>query len=299
MSYASPNGKKEAKESVVVSTAPVFPGMDPYLEAPDIWPDFHDALASRIRALLNERLPPPYYARLQMRPEMGIILEEGSLHRLVPDATVVRQPEKERFPAAAGLLHQPRTTLSEGVQVRVRTDPIQHHSVEIRDASRGHRLVTLIEIASPSNKRSGPDRRAYEEKQSEILQSPTHLIELDFLREGKRLFPYPELFAVVDQLECDYLALVNKSSGRQDRWMDYTLFPIDLREELPCIPVPLSGEESPVALDLQAAARQAYLEGPYRRMIDYSAPPEPPLREEDRGWAQGLLEAAGRADPPA
>ncbi len=25
-----------------------FPGMDPYLEATDTWPDFHDALANEI-----------------------------------------------------------------------------------------------------------------------------------------------------------------------------------------------------------------------------------------------------------
>jgi hypothetical protein len=32
-------------------------------------------------------------------------------------------------------------------------------------------LVTLIEIASPANKRPGPDRRAYEAKQQEILDN--------------------------------------------------------------------------------------------------------------------------------
>src|SRR5206468_2963463 len=41
-----------------------FPGMDPYLEAPAIWPDLHDALAGEIRNELNHSLPGPYYARL-------------------------------------------------------------------------------------------------------------------------------------------------------------------------------------------------------------------------------------------
>jgi hypothetical protein len=266
--------------------------MDPYLEAPDIWPDFHDALAGRIRALLNDRLPPPYYARLQMRPEIGVVLEAGGLHKVVPDVAVVRLPLPERSGEAIGVIDQPRTSVTQGVDVRIRTDPLKHHFVEIRDAVRGHRLVTLVEIVSPSNKRPGPDRRAYEEKQREILESPTHLVELDLLRDGKRLFPHPELFAVVDDLSCDYLVLVNRSSERRDQWMDYTLFPISVRGQLPCIPVPL-GEEAPaVPLDLQVAARQAYVEGPYRRMIDYGVPPVPPVREEDREWARGCVEAA-------
>src|SRR5262249_38963893 len=56
----------------------LFPGMDPYLEAPDIWPDLHDALAGEIRAALNNSLPAPYYARLEMRPEVGIV-DEGAI----------------------------------------------------------------------------------------------------------------------------------------------------------------------------------------------------------------------------
>ena len=40
-----------------------FPGMDPYLEASDIWPDFQHALAADIRGELNRVLPLPYYAR--------------------------------------------------------------------------------------------------------------------------------------------------------------------------------------------------------------------------------------------
>jgi hypothetical protein len=52
-----------------------FPGMDPYLESPDIWPDFHDQLAGQIARNLNRALPRPYYARLDMRPEVGILGE--------------------------------------------------------------------------------------------------------------------------------------------------------------------------------------------------------------------------------
>ena len=36
-----------------------FPGMDPYLEAPDIWSDLHAALAGEMRAELNLLLPQP------------------------------------------------------------------------------------------------------------------------------------------------------------------------------------------------------------------------------------------------
>jgi hypothetical protein len=270
---------------------PPFPGMDPYLEAPDIWPDFHETLATVIREQLNASLPPPYYSRVQMRREAGIILEAGAPHRIVPDVVVVRQAEPGR--PEQGLLAPPRTEVSPGVEVRVRTDPLRHPFVEIRDPARGHRLVTLIEIVSPSNKRPGPDRRAYEAKQQEVLESDASLIELDLLRAGRRLLPYPDLEETVHRLGCDYLILVNRASKRGGTWVDYVLYPVDVRDILPCIPIPLAGNDPDVPLDLQVAVERTYRGGPYLRAVDYTVAPDPPLDEEDAGWADARLREVG------
>ena len=272
-----------------------FPGMNPYLEAPDIWPDFHDALAATIRAELNVTLPSPYYARLQKRPELGIVLAGGVTHRIIPDVTVLRQPN---LPSGKGgtsvaVLDEARTEASTGIELRVHTDPFQHRFVEIRDTERDHKLITLIEIVSPANKRPGPDRRAYLTKQEEILSSDANLIELDLLRADQRLLPYPELAAAVETLNPDYLVLLNRSALREGTWMDYTLYPVRLSESLPCIPVPLSGQDDDVLLDLQVAANRVYREGPYARAIDYSVEVEPSLDEAKARWVDERLRGAG------
>jgi hypothetical protein len=64
-----------------------FPGMDPYIEAPDIWSDFRGDLAAEMRAELNCVLQPRYVARLtphdtyetveiaerrNIRPDLGV-----------------------------------------------------------------------------------------------------------------------------------------------------------------------------------------------------------------------------------
>lgn len=33
-----------------------FPGMDPYIDDPELWPAFHNSLASEIRAELNKSI---------------------------------------------------------------------------------------------------------------------------------------------------------------------------------------------------------------------------------------------------
>ncbi|MBI3463061.1 MAG: DUF4058 family protein, partial [Planctomycetes bacterium] len=44
-----------------------FPGMDPFLEHPGIFPDLHDSLVTYLREALQPRLPSPYYAGIGSR----------------------------------------------------------------------------------------------------------------------------------------------------------------------------------------------------------------------------------------
>lgn len=279
------------------ANSPPFPGMDPYLEAPDIWPDFHDRIATTISSMLNALLPERYYARLEKRAELGIVMQSSARKRIIPDISVIRHQMREAPVAYAAapvaVIEFPRQEATPAVEFRVPADPVLHRFVEIRDSQRGHKLVTLIEIVSPSNKLPGPDRRAYESKQMEILSSDANLIEIDLLRGGQRLLPYPELEAAVYDLAPDYLVLLNRSALREGYWMDFSLYPTDLREPLPCILVPLAGDDPDVLLDLQVAFNRTYAGGPYRRMVDYTADADPPLDAEDAAWADQLLRAAG------
>ena len=55
-----------------------FPGMDPYLEAPTLWPDVHHALIGHLRELLLPRLRPAYFAQIE---ERIYVTEEFEEHR--------------------------------------------------------------------------------------------------------------------------------------------------------------------------------------------------------------------------
>jgi hypothetical protein len=268
--------------------------MDPYLEAADIWPDFHEAFASEIRAELNLLLPQPYYARLEVRPEVGIVEDAGVLRRIVPDVSVVRTPTDATTASATATLSERRATISASVEVTVASEPLRHQYVEIRDARRGHKLITLLEIVSPSNKRPGPDRSAYLRKQRDVLESDASLVEIDLLRAGERLLPNAALAAYLASLEPQpaYIVLVNRAWQRVGTEMACQLFTVGLRDVLPCIPIPLREGEDEVKLDVQWVFRQAYDRGPYSRgAVDYGEEPEPPLAADDAHWLQQRLRA--------
>lgn len=44
-----------------------FPGMDPYLEHPDLWPDVHHRLIVTLADYLVPRLRPRYYVSIEQR----------------------------------------------------------------------------------------------------------------------------------------------------------------------------------------------------------------------------------------
>jgi hypothetical protein len=147
--------------------------------------------------------------------------------------------------------------------------------LEVRDRVR-RELVTVIELLSPSNKRSGDNREQYRAERRELLRSPAHLVEIDLLRGWA---PMPQ----EGRPECDYSVLVSRAEKRRaaDFW------PIRLRDRLPVIPVPLRSPDAAVPVDLQEALHRAY-DGPGYENFIYSGEPEPPLSPSDLAWARQL-----------
>ena len=62
-----------------------FPGMDPWLESPALFPDFHTTFLGYFSEALSPVLPPPFYAGLSTR-----VWLEDSERRVEPDVDVLR-----------------------------------------------------------------------------------------------------------------------------------------------------------------------------------------------------------------
>lgn len=270
---------------------PIFPGMDPYLESPGIWPGFHDALLFCIRESLQQILPDRYYAELQTREEVGI----GGFDTarvFYPDLSVKESPLEASSSASASRARGAAEASVPEHLLIVEEEPIRVGYLEIREVARGGRLVTLIEVLSPSNKIPGPDREAFERKRKDIFESGAHWIEVDLLRAGKRLGAHPSVDAHCRRNGYDYVVVVSRSTRRTPR-LDLELFGFTVRDLLPMVSVPLLEPDPDVVLDLRWAFRRAYETGPYRKILRYDLPPDPPLEGGDRTWALEVLRTRG------
>ena len=250
-----------------------FPGMDPYIEAPRIWSDFHNGLADEIRAELNRRIRPSYFAALTPYVTYDTIevkqrQTETKTHGMYPDVGVWKGASPQPGGVAVADLVE-TTPVESTVLLEV---PLELFSVEIRTVG-DEILVTSIEILSPVNKQRSHDAYLdYQRKRRDLLRSSAHLLELDLLRGGVR----PPLQQAVP--EAPYYVMLSKATARPH----VKVWPIPLNAHLPVIPVPLLEPDPDVLIDLGAIAASVYERGGYDARIDYHEPvPPPALREEE------------------
>src|SRR4051812_23312514 len=78
-----------------------FPGMDPYLEAPDLWPDVHARLIAQIAEQLTPKLRPRYVARVELRTFMFQPDDPASELYVIPDARIVESRVRTPDPQSA------------------------------------------------------------------------------------------------------------------------------------------------------------------------------------------------------
>jgi hypothetical protein len=155
--------------------------------------------------------------------------------------------------------------------------------LEVREVASPARLVTVLEVLSPSNKKPGEAQAQYLRKQAELLQAGVSLVEIDLLRDGDWIVAVP-LDAVEREIRANYRVVARR--GWRPLHADY--YPIRLADRLPCIKVPLRPDDADAPLDLQSLIEQCYADGGYDD-IDYGRPPEPPLAPAEARWAAQLL----------
>ena len=252
-----------------------FPGMDPWLEDPDLFPDIHDSLITYLREAINAQLPEPFYARSATRvwiddggesrePDVAVNSPHGR-----PDAVAVLEP----FGASDLLVIAPNLT------------PVEEKFLEVR-SGRGNRLVTSIEVLSPSDKRhGGKGHLQYLKKQQECREAGAALVEIDLLRAGTHTtaVPYEQLLRRAPNF-CYHVC----SSGRAVLG-HYIVAAVALAQRLPRVPVPLDPGVPPLFVELQPLLDRAYDTGRYARHLDYDHPLRPPLTDAEQEWANDIL----------
>lgn len=259
-----------------------FPGMDPWLEDEEVFPDLHESLIFLLKEALNASLPAGYVATTKNR-----VWVDAELRR-EPDVSVFGR-DRHAGPVDGG---PAVATLTRAGWLVVADIPVpeslEEPYLEIR-SNRGKRLVTAVELLSRANKKPGDrGRTAYLQKQNEYRASGVNVVEIDLLRGGPHTTAFP-----ADRLPgagtFDYHVSVLLPMATA-----YHVFaPIRLADRLPAVAVPLDWDVEPVTVELQPLLDRCYDGGRYPELIRYDRPPDPPLTAAQQAWADGILRARG------
>jgi hypothetical protein len=257
-----------------------FPGMNPYLEHPDRWSTVHNRGIVAIADFLTPLLIPRYQVDIEKRIyQITDSLSNPNLQLIGRSDITVQAPKQPIIPTS--LATQSISTLQ---PIRVNLpieEEIREAYLEIKEVATG-RVITTIEVLSPANKR-GQGRQKYEEKRQRVLSSRTHLIEIDLLRSGE---PLP---MSSDEPSSDYRVLVSRATDRPIA----DLYPFNLQDLMPQIPVPLQFGDLEPLLDLKEIIEDIYDRSGYSHFIDYNLNPSAPkLSSTDQVWLDQLLRSA-------
>jgi len=259
-----------------------FPGMNPYLENPELWSEVHSRLIVAIADEIAPALLPNYYVAIEKRiylstPEDNVLIG-------IPDVSVVSpglQVSEKLAKSNTSTATLPKSNEPQTVTIPL-VEEVQERYLEIRDTKTGI-VVTTIELLSPKNKRSGKGRKAYLRKRQRILTSYTHLVEIDLLRGGK---PLP-MEGVAERK--DYRILISRSDLRPHA----QLFAFNLPDNIPKVELPLKQGDNCSIFDLKPILDGVYDRAGYHFRIDYSQPTIPTLSGKAASWVNGLLVKEG------
>ncbi|MEG5140867.1 MULTISPECIES: DUF4058 family protein [unclassified Microcoleus] len=247
-----------------------FPGIDPYLEHPELWPGIHHLLINQIARFLSPQLRPKYLVDVKVR--IYETPDDDTLLIAIPDATA----------SNVGFATLPTQPIKVTVPVPF---PRREGYLEIRERETKE-LITVIEILSPTNKRAGKGRKIYEEKREEILGSRTNLVEIDLLQRGQKM-------PIIENIDSQYRILVCPENHRP--FAD--LYAFNVQNPMPAFPLPLRSGDTEPTINLQELFTQIYDIASYDLKIDYrNWEVIPPLSEADTIWTDAWLRDRGFRD---
>jgi hypothetical protein len=254
--------------------------MDPWLEHPSLWPDVHNSLITAIRDELMPKVLPRYVVRVESRTTVLTGLDVDLLYR--PDLGVrAANLSAATTDQGVAVLERPQARPFEVIVPLAEKDEIEETFLTIQELP-DHKLVTAIEVLSPTNKKTRDARSEFLAKRRDLIRSGVNFVEIDLLRSGE---PMPVRNSPP---RGDYRILICRP--RVSRTSD--LYGFSYTDLIPDVPIPLLPGDAEPSLKLNDVLHSLMDRARYDLSIDYRVAPDPPIHPEDESWVAAIIAQA-------
>jgi hypothetical protein len=155
--------------------------------------------------------------------------------------------------------------------------------IEVRQRTDG-KLVTLLDVVSPTNRTTPPGRQAYLDTRKDARTGGANIVEIDLVLQGQPMLDYSR----ENLPEWDYAVTVTRAS-QPERHEIYTA---TIQKRLPRFRLPLASDDRDTVLDLHTAFSRCYDQVGFSTRIDYKREPTTRLNDIHRAWMAQLLREA-------
>jgi hypothetical protein len=183
----------------------------------------------------------------------------------------------DRYRARVG--HRKYTTEQALFTSIVREDH-EEEFIEVRQRT-DNRLITLVDVVSPSNKTTTGGRQAYLDKRKEAKNAGASLVEIDLVMQGQPMLDYSR----EGLPDWDHAVTVTRSTQPER----YEIYTATLQKKLPKFRLPLAADDRDTVLDLQATFGRCFDQGNFATQVDYKRDPATRLSDDNRRWLDQLL----------
>jgi len=257
----------------IYSERNLYPGVNAHLnsflqQSGGGWESFHTRQINDFQSLLDEVLPPNYYAISEKSLQVTqMYIEEDKIFRVRPDVSIYRTDP------SSGSNSTQQAALPSAVLPIIDLDEDSPNAVGIYRIDSGQLpgvLVTRIEILSPANKHPHPYHQLYLGRRIEVLRGGVALVEIDYLHESHAVLPLLPSYPIGDAEP--YYVLVSKPvPSLEDGVMEY--YSVGVVDPLPKIEIPLSGNDA-VTVDFGALYNRSITQSRiFRIVVDYAQDP--------------------------
>jgi hypothetical protein len=227
------------------------------------WESFHSQWAGSIAADLNRRLPKRFIADAPMHLGMGVAADVAEYEKRPTAGTTNGAPPSGSGGSSVAVAAEPELYAPPESAISMPADFPTEITVEVRDTTRAYRIVGVVELVSPGNKKEEDERERFAAKCWSYLGKGIGLVVIDIVTERHwnlhnelvRLAAHDEQFLMPDDPPI-YVTAYRPVHRKKKDLIDIWRWPLTVGAAIPAVPLALRGYGC-VRLDLEATYSEA------------------------------------------